>query len=138
MNFNLNPVGMHSDGYNPFKNPRTQYLVPKVLATKNWKVETDYHRNQTSITLEKAILTIELKYNGIENHLFKASILETSSAFQSSFTIIIEDTEDEDADGVKFATLHLDLSQFHYADSFIQVYERITDDEITLLARIAN
>lgn len=141
MNFQYSSVRIDRECYDYHKvsrAQRTQHITPKTLNRKNWTAETDYRRNQTLANLDNSLLTVEVKYNGVENHLFKAYVLETSTSFQSSFAIIIEDTEEDAdaADGVKFATLKIDLKNFSCADSRLDIYERVNGQEITLLARI--
>lgn len=134
MSYNLSACQPISAGNYHQSVPRTQNLTAKVITKKNWTVETDYYKHQTSAIYENSILTIRLSYKGIENHKFRADILDTSSSFQSSYAIVIEDTCEEDEDGVKFANLNIATGGLIQPCSIIRVYQRINQLEVSELA----
>lgn len=120
---------------NKIEASRKQCLTPKLLNSKTWKYETTDHQETTSAKIKGSTLLIGHKYGGVNNHTFKASLLKTSTDYQKSFALIIEDLEENDDDefGVKFVEIEIELSSYLQSDCMIKIFKRISRDQVESL-----
>lgn len=93
--------------------PSNQVIKPEPITEKKWTQEFGGFGTKERLTWDNLFLKASLQYGGGYQHKFNASILDTSSNDQRSFTLILEDQDKHDkCEALIHSDVNIDLKDY--------------------------